>query len=311
MFKFIKKILEDKAFGLWITDTYVQVIQVEGDVQNFKIKSYGHKPLPAGIVVNGEIHDEKKLAQNIIELLKVSAPPIKGKKCYVALPENQLYEQLFFLPATLQENDLRAKLEPLISETIPIPFHELKYDYFSVLTENGWAVFVIAIKREVLAQYYEVVKHYCGLQPLIFEPESLSLLRNLPKKFSTEKSYFLMDIHGDNAYWFILWGEHVFDSGVIELEAFKLNETVVFQDFEPAIKEFHEKTGRKIDELVLLGDKIRILLMQKDLSSIVDAPQVIIEKYRIGNDQFKIACGLALKGKGISLDSEIDFTKKM
>lgn len=287
MFNFL-----EKPFGLYITDEYIQAVQLAGNIKNLKIKTSIRKQLPAGIVVNGEVVDGKRLAGEI------NALPIKTKKCFLSIPEKQIYEHIFLFPPSLPEKDIIPNLEKLISETIPTPINELKYDYSALLMGNALVVFVTAIKQVVLAKYNEVLKEYCKLQPIIFEPEYLSLLRNIPKDFNVDRSFLLVDINGDKTSWYILWGGYVFDSGT------------VMQELGVATKEFHEKTNHTIDEILFSGDTSKMSLVQQGIVSIINTPVTIIDKYRVGTDQYKTACGLALNGVGVKLNCEINFLKK-
>jgi hypothetical protein len=164
-----------KPFGLSINDTAVQVIQLKEK----RVISGASKKLESGIVINGEIVKEEALAKVITQLLKTASPhPIKSRSCVMSLPESQSYEHVFKLPLALKNEALKNAIDKKVKEVIPIPFVELKYDFRATPKDaNTQNIRVVAVRRIVIAQYYEVLKHFCKLKPLALEPESESLKR--------------------------------------------------------------------------------------------------------------------------------------
>jgi len=132
MFKFFKNLwrklsqITHKPFGLYISDSSLEAVEIKGGAKNPVVKSMGRLDLPAGVVDRGWVINQKVLASQILEMLKKTSPePIKSKDCIVSIPENEVFEHIFYLSADLEGDALESKLEELIEETIPVSYTHL------------------------------------------------------------------------------------------------------------------------------------------------------------------------------------------
>ncbi len=323
MLEFIKniwnKLIPSTAFGLYFNDDFIQVIQLKGDNKNPQVKSIGQKNLEKGIIKNGEILKEKILAKEIKTLLASIKPmPIKSKKCIVSIPENQTFQHIFYLPADLKGDEFKKSLEKLIEESIPLPFYEVKYDYHTSKYGNVQVVSVAATRRLIIAQYYETLKNFAKLNPIILEPESLSLLRNIPLNLDTDSGILLIDINDDKITWFSLWSEDIFDSNSISKQEYQTNPTILINDLNKTITSFKKTTKRDIKSIVILGNQQEATALSKSLQVSIKLPVTHLNNYKItpkiGENvypiQFKITSGLALKGIGVDIKTQINLLKK-
>lgn len=313
MFDFLKNLFSAPPFALYVADTYVQAVELKEENKIAVIKNFGHRQLAAGIVKNGEIINGKKLAQEIMALLNECKPaPIKLKKCCIALPESQIYEIIFHLPLQLKGNEFTVILEKLIAENIPISFHELRYDYHVSVHETNQVVFVAAIRQEILLQYLEVTKYFCQLNPIYFEPEILSLLRNIPHNFTSDEGIFLLNLWDDKMFWFLLWEGVFFDSDFVLMSELSLNEDILITDLQNILAIFREKTNRIVSAMVVSGESNHQAgSLRKKLESNFRIPVSMFDKYKVGEEKYKITCGLGLKfiGKECDVGVNINFIK--
>ncbi len=309
---FFSSLLNRKPFGLYITDEYIQAIQFTGDKKAPTLQAIGQKQLAKGVVVNGELLNEKALAAEITQLLASTTPhPIKDKKCLITIPSSQCYEHIFYLPIGLNDDELKSQLDMKVKESIPLPFSEVKYDYSSHTVGKVKVVYVVAARREIIAQYYDTTKTLCGLSPEILEPESLSLLRNINVEFEANKAVILVDIHGNKISWFEMWCKSVVDSNIIEKEG-------LFEDLQKSVNTFKANTKVDVSGIYISGNANDATVLAEELKTAMRLPVKVLSQYRIAPKtpaqtnplQFKIAAGLALKGIGVDIQTEINLLKK-
>jgi Tfp pilus assembly PilM family ATPase len=311
----LKKMFSETPFGLHITDSYIQIVQLEGEPTSPKVKVIKQKNIGSGVVKNGAVLMEKTLGDSIKTLLaEIPDGAIKTKKCFITSPETKSFEHIFYLPVLLEGGEFTKNLEKMISETIPMPLYELKYDYSIAIYGKVKVVFVVAVPKIIIAQYYDVVKNQADLDPVAMEPESLSLLRNIPIKLEKDNGIIIIDLDNEKATWFVFWDDDIFDSNVISSSDTAGDPNYLKNDIARSIKEFNELTKRTISSILLSGGvKTELESMQK-LMSELGVPVSIIEKYRINlakpedNDNYKTAIGLALGG--IENDLKINLLKK-
>ncbi len=320
MIKFLKTIFPPKAFGLHINDQWCQAMEIDQFLNRPKIKSVEHHPLPAGLIKNGEIIDEILFAAEVKKLLEKCKPKaVSRKKCIIAIPESQSYEQIFYIPIETPKKELKTRLDQMVSESIPLPFHQIKYDYHLTKKDKFYVAFVVAVKKEILAQYYDVLNHHCNIKPLIAEPESISLLRNIPLKSEQQNNTLVLDIKEDKIISFSFWEKIVVDSNILSKELLNTNSAQFISAIESSLDLFKELTGSAITQILISGPLDQAQQLQEALKTKVDIHNLhLIDKYRleikVSNiryaNEFKVVAGLALRGIGISIEPDINLLKR-
>lgn len=299
-----------KPFGLQITDTHMRVMQLKGTLPQVKILSMAECELPKGMVENGEIKQFKGLAENLQKILQGAQPkPITSNECILTLPESQIYEHIFYLPGNLNEEALKAAVQEKVIETIPVPYSEFKYAYTHYPLEDLQVVRVVGINRVIIAQYYELLKQYGGLHPLVFESEALSLMRSLPLPFESNQGTLLLSIRGKSVEWFSLWKGWIFDSNSLHpQQADGLVD--LMKDLKKSMLFFKEKTRQPVGSILLLGAPESLEEMKAKLSTEFNLPIQFITNYKIPLESqahnWLIVSGAALRGIEDKSESSIN-----
>ncbi len=297
--------------GLYITDNYVQAIQLRGVGGRINIKGVGHKDLQSGIVQNGEIIQDKLLAKNINALLETLK--LKSKQCAFAIPESQSYEHIFYIDSSVKNKEFISRLEKLISEYIPMPFNEIIYDY--KITDYGKisAVFVVAANKNILTKYYNLLDKLCGLKPTVFEPESISLMRNIPLNFQKDTGVILIDVQSNDLRWYLIWKNYIFDCGLTE----RNNTSELVKNLNATSIAFNTTTKRQVNQVFVSGNKEEAYRIIEIINEGMKIKAEHITNYRInltGNvkfsDKYKIVSGLALHGLDSHGDNNINLVIK-
>ncbi|MFH1012477.1 MAG: hypothetical protein V1760_01895, partial [Candidatus Peregrinibacteria bacterium] len=168
-------------------------------------------------------------------------------------------------------------------------------------------VFVVGVRRVIIAQYYEILKMFCGLSPVAFEPESLSLLRNLPPKWDAKQSVALVYTKENSASWFLLWNGFIFDSSTTSFTEGKGIEEALANDLKKSELLFEKNTALKITQVIVTGKSELMPSIEKALKEKIPVPITVMQEsmvplqgLNIGNaEAFSSACGAALKGIGL------------
>lgn len=309
MFEIFEKIGQAKPFGLYITDSFVQVAQLGAKNGKVEISAAGQRPLPVGTVENGEIKNKKALADEIGALLKEAKPsPILEKDCIVAIPENQLFEYVFVLPATLKENELKAKIKELVTGTIPLQQNEILYRYIIETDEKNHLVHVYAAKKTVIVDYHDLIRNLCQLEARGYEPESIALTRCLSAKFTPKSGSILLYHRDEKLFWFSLIGDKAFESGIISIPTTPNATGQLLTELSESALTMDQKTGVEIKEIIVPEELQAILPdLQAGMNNAFPSTKITPEKYLLGNYHYKVSCALALKSFQPAQKLEINF----
>ncbi|MBL4693793.1 pilus assembly protein PilM [Candidatus Gracilibacteria bacterium] len=300
------------SFGLQITDTAIRIAQVSEKDGAFTLTKCAERKLELGIVVDGEILKEKELSQQINSLFQEQK--VDSKTCAVAIPEKQSFEHIFYIPSKIKGDEFAAYLDKLVAETIPLSFHSIKYDYSVVNLGQIQVVSVVAARREIIAQYYETLHQFSKIETLSLEPTYFSIMRNIAQQFPKDQGTILIDINEEKITWYAIWGANIFDMHTLDKADFNTNPSAINKELEKVSQEFAKITKLQITQIHLSGSPQNSAGLQKHLQKTIKLPISIIEKYKVeppeNGNHYKVAIGLALRGKGINNDSTINLLKK-
>lgn len=164
-----------KPFGLDISDYSIEVILLEGKIENPMLKAFGRAKIPPGLIENGKIFNKEGLIKCLKNL--VSNPQfgkIETKKLIFSLPESKSFIYTFQLQKDLKKTEISEFIKSQAVHTFPFPLNEL---YFDFQIKNN-EVLLIAAQKEIVNDYLEIFKT-CQLQAIALEIESMGLARAL------------------------------------------------------------------------------------------------------------------------------------
>lgn len=303
MFKFLKNIFAtSKPFGLSISDQKVQIVQLS---EKGKIQKYGEKKLASGLIQNGTIVDEKTLG-HLIKTLKFELG-IETKECAVCLPENLVFEHIFFLPPNLSEDEFIKKLNSLIEITIPIPLKDLKFSFKKLSLKNVQAAVVVATRKEIFQKYYLMLREYADLAPKVIESELFSLTRNLNVNLEGDFGSMILSKKGNKIQVGLIWNLEVFDSFCLSIPEEESEITQLLNSLDESVNNFQHKTKRPVKNLFFVGNSdLWVELMTQIREKTSFSPQ-IIDEFQIPLESYEKTVGIAMraldleKSRGINL----------
>jgi len=247
MKKLFSKLFGGSAFGLVFGNKNIYLLKIKKVGGQYTIKSFNSINVPSGFIENGAIKKEKEVGELIKQLIANAKPEgLKTKNCIVAIPNSQVFENTFFFPNDLSKKDFEAQLQKVIFDNFPLSEEEMKFDYSIKTNEKFKTVYVSAIKREVIAQYYAVTKHFNKLNPTVFEPISLSFMRNINDNQIKNQSACLIKSNEEQINISFIYNGLPIDHIEYSRKEIENNSEQIKKEIEMSIDKFTEKTSTKI-----------------------------------------------------------------
>ena len=160
------------AVGIDFSDAAMRYVELAPITHGVAPKRFGEVPVPPGCMQGGRIVDEKAFT----EFLRTVKKEHNLEFVRVAIPESQVY--LFTLSIdTAARNDIRAAIELVIEDNIPLRATETVFD-FSILKTSGTAIIVgVVAVSEVTAKTLHSCFVNAGMKPLSFELDAQAIAR--------------------------------------------------------------------------------------------------------------------------------------
>lgn len=189
--------LKPKTFGLDISDLSLKIVKLKKRGEFCNLASFGEERIKPGIIKEGEIKDEDKLAEIIkTGLRKVKGEKLKTKYVIASLPEEKSFLQVIQMPKMSKE-DLKSAVIYEAENYIPLPIQEVYLDSEIISPVDNHSdkfnVLLVALPKKIINSYLSSLKK-AGLQPKALEIESLSVARALIKDRATTSPVLLIDL---------------------------------------------------------------------------------------------------------------------
>jgi len=201
--------LKPEAFGLDISDLSLKIAKLKRKRNFFDLTSYGEMEVKPGIVKEGEIKDEKKLAEVIKEAIKrVKGKKIKTKYVVTSLPEEKSFLQVIQMPKIPKE-DIKSAVVYEAENYIPFPIEQVYLDSWIIPPVynhlDHYDVLIVAIPKKIVDPYLSCLK-LAGFTPKAFEIESFSIARVLIKNEVTTSPILIIDLGATRTSFIIFSG---------------------------------------------------------------------------------------------------------
>jgi type IV pilus assembly protein PilM len=254
--------LKLEAFGLDISDLSLKIVKLKKRGKFLKLASFGEEKIEEGIIKEGEIKNEEKLAEILKNALnKVKGEKLKTKYVIASLPEEKAFFQVIPLPKMPPEH-LKSAIVYEAENYIPLPIEKVYLDYqiVSPLKENldHYDVLIAAMSREIVDSYLSTLKK-AGLQPLVFEVESQAIVRALIKNEVSTSPLLLIDLGATRTSLIIFSGKSLRFTTSLPISSRLFTELIsknlgISQD---KAEELKIKYGLKYKYKVKIGDEIK------------------------------------------------------
>jgi type IV pilus assembly protein PilM len=204
--------LEQKIFGLDLSDLSVKIAQLRKGTNGIYLASYGKRDIPEGVLENGAIKNEDSLQ----EIIKTACREVKGarlktKYCVVSLPETEAFVRVVQLPK-MKKEELAEAIKWETESHIPLPIGDVYFDWQVIkpLKEDDTHsdVLVGALNKSLVDPYLSVLKK-AGLRPVVFEIESIATARSLVKEEFSARPVMIIDVGARRSSFIIFSGRTV------------------------------------------------------------------------------------------------------
>src|SRR3989344_2128870 len=200
--------LKTEAFGLDISDLSLKIAQLKKEKKSLVLASFGEESIPPGVIKNGEIKNEKLLAEIIKgSLKKASGEAIKTKYVVASLPEEKAYLQVIQLPS-MPEEDLRSAIVFAAENYIPLPIDQVYLDYQVISRLDHFDVLLAALPKTTVDPYLSCLEA-AGLSVKALEIESLSIARALVGRDFLDRSLLIIDLGSTRTSFIVFAGGSV------------------------------------------------------------------------------------------------------
>jgi type IV pilus assembly protein PilM len=192
------------AFGLDFSDRSIKIAQFHRHEGRLKLKSYGKREIPDGIVVGGEVKNGAALVREIKESMsKAKLSPVTTKEVVLSLPESKCFIKVIKTPS-LSDDEIGETIRFKAEEYFPLAADEMSLDWYRLNTPecptgvNGaCSEILVAVASKVLVDSYLEIIDSAGLVPVVFEAESVATARALLKNQSDPRSVLIIDLGRD------------------------------------------------------------------------------------------------------------------
>ncbi|MFA5747111.1 MAG: type IV pilus assembly protein PilM [Candidatus Paceibacterota bacterium] len=225
--------LKKEAFGLDVSDLSLKIAKLRKGGSHLKLDSFGSMNIDPGLIKQGEITDEKRVAEIIKASLKnVYGKKIKTKYVIAALPEEKAFLQVIRMPK-LSKEDLGSAIAYEAENYIPMPINDVYLDSRILpamrnCKTEGQEVLLAAIPRKVADGYLSCLKK-AGLEPIAFEIESQAISRALIKNDNANEPIAMLDLGESRTIFIVFYGNSIRFTASIPISGY-LFRKIVAQD---------------------------------------------------------------------------------
>lgn len=184
IFRQILDIRVDKAFGLDISDSSVEIIEMSRRLK-YSVRTYGRGELEDGIVKEGRIINPNALFEKLRGLLMSAKPKrLSTNRVVLSLPESQVYTHSFLIDSKLKSSDeIRNAVMIEVVNLVPINISKLYWDFEvkDLVTLQKKQVVFMGIEKAIVDEYIKLCNSL-GLEVVMLSSESMNLARVILKK---------------------------------------------------------------------------------------------------------------------------------
>lgn len=115
--------------------------------------------VPDGVVSNGIIHDEKRLAQSLSEILSKAIPAaITDSDILLVVTDKQVFTKIFPLPETIDKENIADYVLREAKKFLPYEPTELENFFKVIESKTGKRIFYTAMSKATIAHYWKFLR---------------------------------------------------------------------------------------------------------------------------------------------------------
>lgn len=184
------------AFGLDFSDLKLRLVQLKKSGQKVRLHCFGEIAVPAEVMIEGEVKNEKALVDLIKKLMhstiggKVLSPYV-----IASLPERKTFVKVIETQK-LPAEEMAGAIKWEAQQHIPMVIDDVYLDWQVMGSRNEKEakkvnVLVGASPKSISDSYVNILKA-AGLVPLVLETESAAIVRSIIEEKSTDQSALII-----------------------------------------------------------------------------------------------------------------------
>ncbi|PMR76149.1 type IV pilus assembly protein PilM [Billgrantia endophytica] len=203
--------------GVDITSETIKLIELRQAGSHHQIDSYAVAPLREGAVVERRIRDMDDVADALRRAVERARP--SSKHTVAAVPGSAVITKTLTLPASLNDDEIEARIRLESDKHIPFPFSQVAFDFQRLGHDSPHAgqqdVLLTACRRQDVDQLTEALTQ-AGLTPAAVDVETFAMERafkelrhQLPPVGTGEDCIALVDIGATMNAFHVLHGGRI------------------------------------------------------------------------------------------------------
>lgn len=301
--------LKPKSFGLDFSDLSLRIAKLKKRGRFLGLASWGEMEIKPGLIEEGEVKDEDKLAEVIKKALnEVKGEKLKTKNVIASLPEEKAFLQVIQMPR-MEKEELKTAVSFEAENYVPFPIEKVYLDFQIVPPVQDHLdhldVLIAALPKKTVDSYLSCLKK-AGLLPQALEIESQSISRALLKDGVSPFPIFIIDFGQSRTSFIIFSGYSLrFTSSIITSSRTELVEEIkkyIAYYYSHSGHEHLSPNGKEINEIILCGRKANLLGLTGFLSSELQIP------VKFGNPWINILPEPLKEVPGLPYKESLDYT---
>ena len=199
MINFFKS--QKSGIGLDISDRSIKLLSLKKKTGGeMEIESFGYSIIGEGVIENGNILDQTKLAEAIKQAIEDANPKSpQSKRIFLAIPDSRVFMDTYTIDSNFSEKEILEVIKSRAAETVPFEPSSLSFDYrFLGKQKDGQSEYLYVSSPKEVIDAYSGVLEKIGLEPVVFEVESASLARAFMKEKKSSVLIFDMGARTTN-----------------------------------------------------------------------------------------------------------------
>ncbi len=183
--------------GIDVSDQVLRMVQLVPRGHAFALRSISARPLPEGVIVEGEIRNPEKAAEILHDLVqKPNHRHPSTKSATLCLPERKTFTKIIDVPR-LPPAAFEEALREGLAENIPLKLDEAYVDWQvvpSAVPQVKTVRVIVAVTPQLLVEGFITMCQLAGIVPVVLEPESAALCRSALYGNQTPGSHLIVDL---------------------------------------------------------------------------------------------------------------------
>ncbi|MCE8003884.1 type IV pilus assembly protein PilM [Billgrantia ethanolica] len=210
--------------GVDITSATVKLIELRRMGARYQIESYAVRPLREGAVVERRIRDMGEVADVLRRAVESARPT--SRQAVAAVPASAAITKTLTLPASLNDDEIEARIQLESDKHIPFPFSEVAFDFQRLGLNARYGdqqdVLLVACRQQDVHQLTDALSQ-AGLIPAAVDVEAFAMERafgelrqQLPPAAGEDDCVALVDIGATmNAFHVLRGGRIVYSRDTV------------------------------------------------------------------------------------------------